>query len=303
MGKVLVTGAGGFVGGFIAAELARDGWDVMGLARRPGDRKVPFPVVVHDLTEPLPRIPDVIAVIHAAAAVRRLRGLSAEEHRADSQGLVLADFLRHNVLATANVACFARENGVEKVFYTSSVSVYGDCRSSVMDEGGDIINPDSYALTKYAGELLLADETIFKSLRLRLPGVVGPGSEGHWLANLTTRLLAGERVVIYEPDFEINNFVPVRSLAEFVSKMIGRDDWESQTALLGCARGAKIRDIAERAKAALGSTSEIAVGRPVKPPFRLDVSRAVALGYQSPDPLEIVENYCAALLAAGRRPA
>jgi 2-alkyl-3-oxoalkanoate reductase len=159
--RILVTGASGFIGSaFLDRFSARDDLVLHGVGRRTLARANYTAV---DLSRPfeLPFRPDV--VIHAAA-------------RSSPWGTP-QDYRRHNIDATREVLDWCRRNGLPRVVYVSSSSVfYRDADQFDLTEdspiGPDFIN--EYAATKYAGEALLADYA-GSSVIARPRAVFGPG--------------------------------------------------------------------------------------------------------------------------------
>jgi dihydroflavonol-4-reductase len=117
--RALVTGATGFVGAAVARALLREGWDVRVLVRAGSDRgnllHLALETVVGDLTD-RPSLDgalvDCAGLFHVAADYR----LGAR----DPQQLY-----RTNVEGTRNILEAARQAGVERAVYTSSVATMG----------------------------------------------------------------------------------------------------------------------------------------------------------------------------------
>ncbi len=111
---VLVTGAGGFVGGHVARALARAGHAVRGLTRRPATTAPDDPPIdwlVGDLRDPTVRreaVRGVRAVVHSAGWVSL---------GADPSGEAVAI----NVEATRGLLEESRAAGVERFVYTSTL--------------------------------------------------------------------------------------------------------------------------------------------------------------------------------------
>ena len=127
---VAVTGAPGFLGREVVAHLIKAGYAVRALARPQSHtdalERLGAEVVYGDVRDPAslrPAFAGASIVIHLAAGMR-----GSERFMVDS-----------TVTGTANVAAAARECGVGRVIYTSSVSVYD---FAAVREGG-IITEDT----------------------------------------------------------------------------------------------------------------------------------------------------------------
>ncbi len=170
---VLVTGAGGFVGGHVARHLASAGHFVRGVARRPvateaGDPAIEW--VVGDLMDADVRrraLEGVRGVIHAAGWVSL---------GPDRQGISQAA----NVEVTRQLLAEARAVGVERFVYTSSLYTLA---AGTPEQSADESTPwnlhridSSYTRTKREAERLVleADGGGFSTIALCPGMVLGP---------------------------------------------------------------------------------------------------------------------------------
>ena len=118
--RALVTGATGFVGAAVARALLREGWEVRALVRARAriaatSQRIAVEVVEGDLAD-------------AASLERALRGCEALFHVAADYRLGAFDpqqLYQTNVEGTRNILNAAREAGVRRIVYTSSVATIG----------------------------------------------------------------------------------------------------------------------------------------------------------------------------------
>ena len=153
MEKVLVTGGAGFIGSHLAEELARRGYHVIILDDlSSGKLENIGPLLGKDnaefiqgsITDPplLQKLFQGIDYVFHQAAIPSVPR-SIENPSASHEA---------NITGTMNVLLAARDNGVSKVIYASSSSVYGDTPTLPKKEDMPP-NPQSpYAVTKLAGE-------------------------------------------------------------------------------------------------------------------------------------------------------
>jgi UDP-glucose 4-epimerase len=203
LAKYLVTGAAGFIGRSIAAELLARGEKVRGIdnfitgtrANLVGLEAMEF--MEGDLADP-------------AACARACAGVEVVFHEAalPSVPRSVADPVATNVAcvdATLNLLVAARAAGVRRVIYAGSSSAYGDTPTLPKHEGM-LPNPISpYAAAKLAGEYYMRAFTRVYGLEtvvLRYFNVFGPYQDptSHYsgvLAIFCRRMLAGEQPTIY----------------------------------------------------------------------------------------------------------
>jgi len=174
--KVVVTGAGGFLGSRLVRRLLKDG----GLAGRPVER-----IVALDVEPPqLPADPrlDVVAgnVAERAVVEPLLAGADVVFHLAAVVSAAAeADFdlgMRVNLDGTRNLLeCLRRLGQVPRLVFASSVAVYGGPLPDPVRDDTHLTPQTSYGTQKAIGELLVADcsrKGFVDGLSLRLPTIV-----------------------------------------------------------------------------------------------------------------------------------
>jgi D-erythronate 2-dehydrogenase len=203
--RVLVTGAGGFVGRVLVQRLLRDG-----LGGRPVDR-----VVAADLSlQGLPDDPRLRAVEGSIADPGVLERALAEPvdavfHLASMPGGAAERSpelgRRVNLDATLNLLDLLRAQGsAPRLVFASTIAVYGEPLPAAVDEQTPCAPALSYGAHKLASEILIADAARrgwVQACSLRLPGVVarpgdGAGLISAFMSQLFWKLRAGEPIVL-----------------------------------------------------------------------------------------------------------
>ncbi|MEJ0079194.1 MAG: NAD-dependent epimerase/dehydratase family protein [Alphaproteobacteria bacterium] len=168
---IALTGATGFIGGYLLRELTAAGYLVRVLLRRP----TPLPencsnALIGDLASPTNMAAALVGVdtiIHSA-------GLSSQ-----MTGTPEADFRRLNADATGKLARAAERAGVRRFIFLSSVRAQADVSTNqVLTEELPPAPTDPYGRSKLLAEQQLAGGTL-DWVALRLPLVFGPGVKGN----------------------------------------------------------------------------------------------------------------------------
>ncbi len=177
-GRLLLTGAAGFVGRAITPILAADGWEVVPVTRRSG---VQDAVIVPDIgpkTDWTGLLEGCRAVVHLAARVHVMR-----EKRRDAEPL----YRETNVEGTLALARAAAAQGVKRFIFVSTAKVYGEGRSRPYLETDTPKPREAYARSKLEAErglAAIAVETGLEVVILRPPLVYGPGVKANFLSLL-----------------------------------------------------------------------------------------------------------------------
>lgn len=282
MARVLVTGAGGFVGNYIARYLTKQGHEVTGTMRQQKETKEIFSVFICDLAEGIHITKSFDLIVHCAG--------SLPQHETDFR-----IFKRNNIDATDQLIKFALQQGIYRVVNMSTIGIYGEISDTVVTEETNRVNPDAYGMTKYVAECMFRAEPKINCVSLRMPGIIGLESYKVWLTNTVEKFLGNEDVKIYSPNFKTGNFVWIDDLAKFVNRLLQMKIWKYDVINIACVKKRSIIEIVNEIRQLTNSSSKILIDDQRGHPFCLDASRAVNMGYQSLDPLEIVRKYILAI--------
>jgi nucleoside-diphosphate-sugar epimerase len=252
--RVLVTGAAGFIGRWVVAELLAAGHEVLPIdnlvagdvaaleefAGHPGLR--PFEQGdVRDATACRRWLREVDAVAHLAASI------SVQESIDDP-----ATTFENDVVGTFNVLEAAREVGA-RVLFMSTCMVYDRADATGIDESHPTRPASPYAASKLAGEAL----TLSYSHAYGLPTTVvrpfntyGPFQrsvgEGGVVAIFTRRSLLGEELRIYGDGTQTRDLLYVEDCARFVVAALRSDRVTGRIVNAGTGRDVSVNELAGR---------------------------------------------------------
>jgi UDP-glucose 4-epimerase len=218
MAKVCVTGAAGFIGGHLAEELLKDGHEVVGLDDFSSGKRETAALLSADprfrLVEGSIVDPEVVAravagakwVFHLAA----IPSVPVSMNEPERTNAV-------NVGGTVNVLQAALRSKAERVVLASSCAAYGDAPEQPKNE---VLPPrpiSPYAAQKVACELYAQMYTRAYGLpcvALRFFNVYGPRQDpkseyAAAIPRFVTRLLSGERPVVFGDGLQTRDFVHV----------------------------------------------------------------------------------------------
>jgi NAD dependent epimerase/dehydratase len=156
---VLVTGAGGFIGGHLVEQLVRDGARVRAMCRynSRNDRGTLDwlePEVVAEVEVVAGELRDVESVAAAVEGTEVVLHLGAQIAIPYSY-VNPRDFVEVNALGTLNVAQAALRHGVRRVVHTSTSEVYGSAQTVPITESHPLEPQSPYAASKVAADKLM----------------------------------------------------------------------------------------------------------------------------------------------------
>lgn len=203
MGKVLVTGADGFIGSHLAEQLVKSGHDVKSFVYYNSfnswgwidtmDKTVKdsMEIFAGDIRDPngvREAMKDVDMVFHLAALI----AIPFSYHSPDS-------YVDTNIKGTLNVLQAARDLDTKRILVTSTSEVYGTAQYVPIDEKHPYQGQSPYSATKIGADRLA--ESFFRSFNLPLTIVrpfntYGPRQSARAvIPTIITQLLSGQETI------------------------------------------------------------------------------------------------------------
>lgn len=290
MKKVVVTGGAGFIGSHLSEELAGNYQviilDDLSTGRmaniEPMLKKGDMRFIRGSITD-LPLLREVLQgaeyVFHLAAlpSVRRSVRNPQASHEVNATG-------------TLRVLLAARDNGVSKVIYSSSSSVYGDTPTLPKREDMPPSPQSPYAVSKLAGEYycrVFQQVYALPTVCLRYFNVYGPRQDPHSpyaavIPRFIQRVTEGSPPIIYGDGEQTRDFTFVRDAV--AANILAAESDATGVFNIGEGDRTSVNELARLIMGLIGHDLN-PVHKAVRPGdikhSLADISRAKAFGYQS----------------------
>ena len=204
MGRILVTGAAGFIGSHLCEALLQRGCDVRGLDAfttfyDPGNKRANL-----RRASGHPRFELITGDLLDASLPEALDGVDRVAHLAGEPGVTLSwgssfdRYLQRNVLATQRLLEAVSARGIQRFVFASSSSVYGH-GDGVSRARGEPRPASPYGVTKLAAETLVGAYALTRGLSavsLRYFSVYGPRQRPDMAAHRFIEALLDDRPLL-----------------------------------------------------------------------------------------------------------
>lgn len=279
--KVLITGAAGFIGSWLARELVHRGSEVIGLDNLSTGQ-------INNLDDVLHAMQFVQGDLRETRLVAELcRGVDVVFHQgalASVTNSVVDPLLSHqsNVEGTLSLLLAARQEGVRRVVYAASSSAYGDSEILPKHEAMPTAPISPYAVQKLAGEHYMqcfASVYGMETVCLRYFNVFGPFQSADSpysgvLAQFITAMLAGQAVTIYGDGKQSRDFTYIENIvqANLLASTTPANVVSGKVYNVACGHGHSLLETHQKLCALMGR-SDAVVYRPER---RGDIRHSVA---------------------------
>ena len=218
--KILITGSGGLIGKEIAYQLSKNKkYDLNLLSnKRINNKKKKF--FYQNLLKPIKLKLKPHAIIHCAA-----------KHPNSRSGSNMKNVYFTNMKITKNLIKFANKNNVKKIFFLSSIDVYGLIKKKMVFENQAPFKPNLYEKSKFLSEKLFCkNNNNFQAICLRIPGVFTLNLEKNYplIIKITKKILNNEDVIAYNLNKKFNNTLDVKEIVKFINFALNKKNIKSE---------------------------------------------------------------------------
>jgi nucleoside-diphosphate-sugar epimerase len=282
----LVTGCSGFSGAQIAFQLAVQGHNVIAIVGPNSQSKLAQHKNIKNykinLSGNILIKEDVDIVVHAAA-------------RSAWPGVGVDMFVNDNIIATKNLISFSVKKKVKKFIFFSSISVYGEISTNLLDENTPIVNPQSYGLSKLICEEMLNEVCrckVLSGVSIRLPGIIGKDSVRNWITKSYFAAKRGEPIYVSNPKSSFNNVVHISDLVSLISA-ITISNWDGHEIVTAGSSGViTAGKVAEIIAGSVNLSSSVIVGGAYRKEYLISTNKLNNLfKYKPSNVKEVIEKF------------
>lgn len=259
--KVLVTGAGGFIGSHLVETLVHNGYDVRAFTHYNSAS------YTYNLEEIAADVQAEIEIVNGDIAdgfaiARAVEGCAAVFHLAALIGIPYsyvapAAYVNTNVIGTLNVLEACRRHDISRLVHVSSSEVYGTAQYVPIDEKHPLVGQSPYSATKIAADQLA--DSYWRSFSLPVVTIrpfntFGPRQSARAVIPTIISQALTQQVVRLgnlDPIRELN-FVKDTAAGMMAAVQADADKVVGQVINLGCGEGRSVRDVVESVGHALG---------------------------------------------------
>ena len=264
--RVLVTGAGGFIGSHVVEALLADGADVRAfvhynsrgdwghLEELPTDARESIEVVAGEIQDPF----SVRGAVRGCQLVLHLAALIGIPY----SYLAPQSYVQTNVTGTLNVLEAGRSEGVERIVHTSTSETYGTAQYTPIDEAHPLQGQSPYSASKIAADKMA--ESYWRSFGLPVAvlrpfNTFGPRqSLRAVIPTIISQALSGD-VVRLGSRTPVRDFTFVEDTARAFLAAATADQAAGQVLNAGSGKGITVGELAALILEVIGSDAEIVV--------------------------------------------
>ena len=284
MSRILVTGINSPLGQAVGRKLQVEGHRVVGTVRSSKIKLEGLPadeLVALDL-ENEDTFTNIVGRLDSVVHIASMNEGSAEA------------LLKSTGLGMIYLIDRAKQLDIRRLVHISSMSIHGKVLAAVVDENTSVAHSVPVGAAKWAAECFISNErSSIEAVSIRSPAIAGPCANRHFLSKILLSMSSGsDKILVSNPDHLFNNIVHEDVIAEFVGTLLDRDLGPEYRAVpIGSTEPIPLREIVEIMAKATTYKGKINWVEPKSPPFRIDSTSAIELGYKPITTLETVDRW------------
>jgi UDP-glucose 4-epimerase len=301
---LLLTGASGFLGRFVARAASERGWLIHGVDILAAENAPPM-TSYHQLRLPDPQLAELVRNLQPAYCIHCAGRASVPQSIQEP----FTDFEAGPMLTAHLLDVLRRHAPKCRLIFLSSAAVYGNPRSLPVDELQVPAPISPYGFHKWQSELLCREFAgVFglPTATVRIFSAYGPGLRRQVLWDICRQLLVEGRLKLRGTGNETRDFIHARDIALAVLTLVANAPLNGEVYNLASGCETSIQQLARLVAASLGSPAipsfdgVVPRGDPLR--WRADISKIQNLGFvpttRLEDGIKSYAQWCRAELAA-----
>jgi nucleoside-diphosphate-sugar epimerase len=204
------------------------------------------------------------------------------------------DLMMSTGLGTHYLMSRANELSLPRFIHISSMAVYGLGTEELISERSPIPHGNAYHAARWAAECYVKSERgQVDAISIRSPAIAGASTHNHFLSKVFEKMIDQDPLInATNPDFDFNNIVHEDVIADFVITLLKKESLPIYRAVpIGSTDPIPLREIIDVMANATNYKGQINWVEPKTPPFRIDSTGAIELGYKPISTLETINRW------------
>ena len=284
MSRILVTGINSPLGQAVGRKLQAEGHVVVGTVRSSKINSQGLPA--HELVPlDLDNENSFTNITGTFDSIVHVAGMSIGS---------ATDLMKSTGLGTHYLITRAKELLTQRLIHISSMAIYGLGTEECISETSPVLHGNAYHAARWVAECYLKSyrENV-EVVSIRTPAVAGQSTHNHFLSKVLKDMQSQEKIIkMTNPDFGFNNIVHEETIAEFVNTLLEKRSLPEYRAVpIGSTDPIPLRKIIDIMAKATKYKGLINWVEPKSPPFRIDSTGAIELGYKPITTLETINRW------------
>ncbi len=284
MSRILVTGINSPLGQVVGRKLRTEGHWVVGTVRPSKINLSGLPA--DELIE--------LDLENESTFTHIVGGFDSFVHIASMNEGSAEKLLRTTGLGMIYLIDRAKQLKIRRLIHISSMSIYGKILSDVIDENTSVTHSVPVGAAKWAAECFIANErSSIEAISIRSPAIAGPRANRHFLAKILLSMVRGPgEIYVSNPNHMFNNIVHENIIADFVITLLDCVALPTYRAVpIGSLEPIPLSEIIDIMATKVKYNGKIKWVEPKSPPFQIDSTGAIELGYRPITTLETINRW------------